>query len=157
MVLNEEKRTRLADSLAHRQEALALAGASTPSAPISAHAAPSPAPFAPIVAVPLATVRASPTPDPLEKDKGVVEIESNKYSAEGPVFKRRRVVVAATSHSTTVGRLASFRDHPPSASSPHDLLALEGGGENAPGNEKTQPSPSCPLSFSMPSKASNEG
>jgi len=54
-------------------------------------------------------------------------------------------VVAATSHSTTMGRPASFRDHPPSASSPHGLLALEGGGESAPGDEQTPSAPELPV------------
>jgi len=98
MVLNKEKRARLADALTRRQRALSVAGASAPSAPIdSAHAAPSPAPSAPIAAVPQAAVRASPTPATLEKDKGVLEIASDKDSVEGPVFKRQRAVVAMTS------------------------------------------------------------
>ena len=41
-------------------------------------------------------------------------------------------MVVATSHSSTVGRPSSLRDHPPSTSSPPGLLALEGGSENAP-------------------------
>ena len=135
MVLNEEKRARLVDALTCRHGALGVAGASTPSAPISAPAAPSPTPSALIVAVPLAAVRASPAPTPLEKDKGVVEIESGDGdTAEGPVFKIRKVVRAATSHSATSSRFASFRDQPPNASSPRGLLALKGAGESAPGN-----------------------
>ena len=63
----------------------------------------------------------------------MVEVESDEDSVEGPVFKRRRAMVDETSHSTTAGRLASFGEHPPSASSPPGLLALEGGGESAPG------------------------
>jgi len=51
---------------------------------------------------------------------------------EGPILKRRRAAVAATSHSTSVSRPASFSEHPPSASSPQGLFALEGGGESAP-------------------------
>jgi len=137
MVLNKEKRARLADALARRQGALGVTGASPPSAPISTHVAPSPAPSAPIVVVPFAVVWASSAPVPLEKDKGVVEIESDREedSVEGPIFKRRRAVEATTSHSTTIGRPTSFRDHPPSASSPHGLLALEGGGESTPVDE----------------------
>jgi len=146
MVLNEEKRARLADALARRQGALGVAGASASFAPISAHAAPSPAPSAPIVAVPLVDVRASPAPAPLEKDKGVVKIESDgdKDTVEGPVFKRRKAVVAATSYSTTMGHPTSFRDHPPNTSPPHSLLTLEGGGESAPGDEQTPPAPEFP-------------
>jgi len=44
-----------------------------------------------------------------------------------------------------MGRPASFRDHPPSASSPHGLLALEGGGESAPGDEQTPSAPELPV------------
>jgi len=70
MVLNEEKQARLADALARRQGALGAASAFAPPAPISAAAAHSPAPSAPIAAVPLAAIHASPTPTPLRKAKG---------------------------------------------------------------------------------------
>jgi len=72
------------------------------------------APSALIVAVPLATAQASPTPSLLEKDTGVVTIESDEDedTGEGVVFKRRRVLAATTSHSTTNNRPTSFRDHP---------------------------------------------
>jgi len=90
MVLTEEKRARLTDALARRQGA-SDAGTSTPSAPIAA--------------IPLATAQASPMLTPLEKSKGVVAIDSDEDededTGEGIVFKRRRVVVAATSHSST--------------------------------------------------------
>jgi len=49
-----------------------------------------------------------------------------------------------TSRSATSSRPASFRDLPPSASSPRGLLALEGGGESAPGNDQTPPAPELP-------------
>ena len=79
MVLSKEKRVRLAEAISRRQGALGGAGASAPSAPI--------------VAVPLAAAQASPTPTPLEKDKGVVAIESDdKDIGEGLVFKTQRVV-----------------------------------------------------------------
>jgi len=154
MMLNEEKRDRLADALARRQGALGVVGDSAPSAPISTHTAPSPAPSAPIVAV-----RASPAPTPFEKDKRVVEIESDgdEDTVEGPIFKRRRAVVATTYHSTNVGRPGLFRDHPPSASSPHDLLVVEGVVRAPLDMSKLHPPPSFPLSFKIPSKASKEG
>ena len=41
-------------------------------------------------------------------------------------------MMATTSHSSTAGYPASLRGQPPSTSSPPGLLALEGGGENAP-------------------------
>ena len=147
MVLNKEKRVRLADALARSQGALGGAGASAPSAPIdTSQVMPTPAPSAPIVAIPLATARASPTPTPIERNKSVVAIESEEEedTVEGPVFKRRRALAETTSHSTTIGRPVSFRDHPPSASSPCGLLALEGGGESALGNEHTPPAPELP-------------
>jgi len=98
MVLNEEKRARLVDALARRQEAMSGVGASTPSTPIAAvQASLAPAPSAPIVAVRLAAVRASPAPAPLKKNKGVVEIDYwDEDSAEGPVFKRRRALTSST-------------------------------------------------------------
>jgi len=61
---------------------------------------------------------------------------------EGPDFKRRRVAVAATSHSSSTRRPASFRDHPPSASFPQGVLALKGGGESVP---ESAPAPELPL------------
>jgi len=76
MVLNEEKRARLDEVLALRQDDVDV-GASAPSAPPTNQVVPSPAPSAPIVAVPLATARASPTPTPLEKGKRVVELVSD--------------------------------------------------------------------------------
>ena len=54
------------------------------------------------------------------------------------------MVAATTSHSATSSRPTSFRDQPSSASSPRGLLALEGGGENAPGNNQTPPAPELP-------------
>jgi len=118
-VLSKEKRARLAEVMALREEAAIGVGASAPSAPNVVLAAPSLAPSAPLVAVPLAAVTASPPPAPLEKGKRVVEIVSDDDAdtMEGPTFKRRSVVVAATSHSSSSRRFSSFRDHPPSTSS----------------------------------------
>jgi len=125
MVLNEKKRARLAEVLALRQDAAAGAGASAPSAPPTNQVVPSPTPLAPIVAIPLAIVRASPTSAPLEKGKRVVEITSDdEDTMEGPCFKRRKAAVVVTSHSSFARCPASFRDHPPSASSPQGLPAL---------------------------------
>jgi len=131
MVLNEEKRARLADALARRLGAMSDAGASVPSAPI--------------VAVPLAIVQDLPAPAPLEKNKGVVEINSeDEDSREGVIFKRRRVVAVTTSHSATSNRPSSFWDQPPNAFSTRRLLALEGGGESAPAIDQTPPAPELP-------------
>jgi len=123
MVLNKEKRAKLVGTLARCQGASNAAGTSV--------VAPSPTPSTPIVAIPLAVAQASPAPPPLEEDKGVVEIESDKDSVELPVFKRRRLVMATTSHFSIASRPASLRGQPPSASSPPGLLFLEGGDESA--------------------------
>ena len=90
-MLNEEKRAKLADTLARRQRASGATGASI--------AAPSPTPSILIAAVHLAVAQASPAPPPLEEDKGVVEIESDEDFVEGPM-------TATTSHSSTVSRPA---------------------------------------------------
>jgi len=76
----------------------------------------------------------------------VVLIASNdeEASLDGPVFKRRKVATAATSHSSSVGRPASFRDNPPSASSPRGHLALDGGGKSVP-EPAPAPAPELPL------------
>jgi len=143
MVLNAEKRARLAEVLSLRDDAAAGAGASAPTAPLatqtipappSTQTTPVPASSAPITAIPLATAKASPPLAPLEKGKGVVHISSDdeEDTMEGPVFKRRKVATVATSHSSSARHSASFRDHPLSASSPRGPLALEGGGERVP-------------------------
>jgi len=132
MVLNKEKRARLADALARRHGALSGASASAPSAPI--------------VVVLLATAQASPMLTPLEKNKGIMSIDSDddEDTGEGIVFKRRRVAAATTTHSATSSRPASFKDQPPSASSPRGLLALEGGGESALRDDQTPLAPELP-------------
>jgi len=132
MVLNQEKRPSLAEVLTLREEAAIGAGAPALSAPNVALAAPSPAPSAPLDVVPLAAVGASHSPAPLEKGKRVVEIvfDDDADTMDDPVFKRRRVAVAATSHSSSDRRPASLKDHPSSALSPQSLFALEGGGES---------------------------
>jgi len=57
-----------------------------------------------------------------------VEIESDEDSAEGPISKRLRPTTVTTSHSSTVGHLASSRGQTPSAPSSSDLFALADGG-----------------------------
>jgi len=129
MVLNEEKRAKLANALTRRQGVSGVVGTSAPHALVSVAATPSPTPSIPIAAVPLAAAQASPTPPP--RERRVVEIKSDEDSAEGPVFKRLRPTIATTSHSSTVGHPTSLRDQTPNASSPPGLLALESGGESA--------------------------
>jgi len=120
MVLYEEKRAKLAEVLALREEAVADVGASVPPVQPTNQAVPSPTPSAPLAAVPLETVRVSPNPAPIEKGKGVVNIASDdeEETLDDIVFKRRRAAVAAPSNSTSASRPTSFREHPPSASSP---------------------------------------
>ena len=122
-MLNEEKRAKLVDALSHRRGAFGVAGTSA--------VTPSPTSFTPIVAVPLVVAQASPVQPLLKEEKGLMEIEYDEDSAEGPVFKRHRPMMATTSHSFTAGRPASLRGQPPSASSPPGLFALEIGGESA--------------------------
>jgi len=126
MVLNKEKRAKLADALTRRQGVSGAVGTCAPHALVSAAAVPSPTPSIPIAAVPFAAAQASPALPP--REKRVVEIESDENSADGPVFKRRRPTTKTTSHSST----ASLWGQPPNASSPSSLLVLEGGGESAP-------------------------
>ena len=123
------KQARLAEVLALRDDVAAGAGASAPAAPPTTQTIPAPASSAPIAAIPLATVGASPTPTPLEKGKRVVNIASDdeEVTLDGLVFKRRRAAVAAPSHSTSANHPASFREHPPSASSPQTPFALKMG------------------------------
>ena len=130
MVLNEEKRAKLPDARTRRQGVSWVMGTSAPHALVSATVAPSPIPFTPIVAVPLAAAQASPTPPPCERR--VVEIESDEDSAKGPVFKRLKPTTPTASHSSTAGHPTSLRDQTPNTSSPPDLFALEDGSESAP-------------------------
>ena len=54
------------------------------------------------------------------------------------------MVTTTTSHPATNNRPASFREHPPSASTPCGLLALGGGGESAPRDDQTPAAPELP-------------
>ena len=82
---------------------------------------------------------------PLAKSVVAIESGDNEDTGEGVVFKRRRKLVATPSHSSTHGRPSSFREHPPSTSSPHGLLPLEGGDKNAPTSEQTRSAPELPV------------
>jgi len=94
--------------------------------------------------VPLAIVKASPPPAPLEKNKGVVLIGSDEDEdiVEGLAFKRRKSTMVAIFHSSSARRPVSLRDNPPSASSLPNLLALEDGAESIP---KLAPTLELPL------------
>jgi len=97
--------------------------------------------------MPLALAESTAAPAPLDKGKAVVVIpsEDEEDSAEGQVFKRRRTTRAApqvatfTSSSSHVAE--SLREHPPSATSPPQPMALEGRVES----ETAQPAPAPKL------------
>jgi len=75
----------------------------------------------------------------------VVAIDSgDEVTGKGITFNKRRVVVAATSHSFTEAPPSTYQEHPPSASSPHEPLAIEGGGESAPEGVPVPPAPELP-------------
>ena len=75
----------------------------------------------------------NPAPVTVELRGGVTVESDDEYTCVGLVFKRPRVgVTVAPSASASVGT-PTFIDHPPSTSSPLQVVALEGGGENAPG------------------------
>ena len=96
-------------------------------------------------AVPLPVAQDLPNPPPADKNKGMVAIDfEDENTEEGIIFKRRRVVIVAISHFATDGRPPSFRDHPPSASSPHALLALEGGRKRTPKDDQVPSAPELP-------------
>ena len=150
MVLNAEKMDRLAAVLAARQGATTGAGTSAPPPPPSPQALPTTPPTSPqatsspITVIPLVAVRASPPPAPLEGNDGVVVVVSDdeEDTADGHVFKRRKVNTVATSHSSSSRCTGSVKKNPPSASSAHGFPAVEGGAENV--SEPT-PAPELPL------------
>jgi len=94
----------------------------------------------------MATVRDSPPPALLEKNKGVMLISSDddEDTMEGPALKRRKTTMVATSHSSSARRSISLRDNPPSASSPPNFLAPEEGAESVP-KPALAPAPELPL------------
>jgi len=92
----------------------------------------------PIAAIPLALAETTTEPAPLDKGKRVVVVpsEDEDESVEGQVFKRRRTTrvapQAVTSTSSSNHDADSLREHPPSATSPPQPMALEGGTETEP-------------------------
>jgi len=118
MVLDAEKRRKLGELVARPKAALADADTSTPAG------TPPTSTSAPI----------SPEPAPVDqRQKGVVEATTSedKDTCTGLVFKRKRADdVMAPSHSALEGHAPSFRENPPNASSSHDLIVLEAGGEH---------------------------
>jgi len=102
--------------------------------------------------MPLALVETTTSSAPLDKGKRVVEVTSDddEDSADGQVFKQQRTtqhapqtVASATSSSHGA---ESLREDPPSASSPPQPMALEGGIEVEP---TTVPPPALELPLPM--------
>ena len=65
----------------------------------------------------------------------VVETD-DEDTCTGLVFKRQRVGETVTPSPSISGGTPTFRDNPPSASSPRQLVVNEGGGESAPGGQE---------------------
>jgi len=132
MTLNKEKKFFLAKLLAKRRAVAAGVGTSNP--PPAATSAPN-----------------SPKPSSDgNKLKGVVVATGteDKDTSSGLVFKRQRVGdVEAPSHSTSDGHASFFRDNPPSASSPRDLIVHQGRGKSAPEGRQTPPATELPAIF----------
>jgi len=105
----------------------------------------------PIAAMPLALAETTVVPAPLDKGKGVVVVpsEGEEESAEGQVFKRRRttqaVPQAVSSTSSSNHGADSLREHPPSATSPPQQMALEGGVESKPAQAASSPELPLPV------------
>jgi len=100
----------------------------------------------PTDASPLAV--APPAQDSPNPPAVVVVVDSDdEVTGEGITFKRRRVVATATSHSSTEAPPSTYRENPLSASSPHESLAIEGGGESALEGVPVPPAPK--LSFAL--------
>ena len=87
---------------------------------------------------PLAPIPALNPSAPAHADlrlKGVVErtTSEDEDTCLGLVFNRKKGADATVlAQSVSEGRASSFRENPPSASSPCDLVVHEGGGESAP-------------------------
>ena len=84
----------------------------------------------------------APAPADL-RQKGVVEAAASEDedTCSGLVFKRKRGVdIAVPMLSTLDGCVPSFRENPPSAFSPRDLVIHKGGGESSPGGYSGAPS-----------------
>jgi len=131
MGFNKDKKKKLADLLAKRRAIAAGVGTSTPTTPQpSFSSAPN-------------TTEAAAVDD---RQKGVVTIDlEDKDTCTGLLCKRQRVgETVAPSHSTSRGLTATFRENPPSASSPRHLIVHEGWGESAPECQQIPPPPELP-------------
>ena len=134
MGFNKDKKKKLVDLLAKRRAAAAGVCTSTPTSP------PPSATFAPNTTEPTHVD---------DRQKGVVAIDSeDEDTCTSLFYKRQRVgETVAPSHSASGGLTATFRNNPPSASSPHHLIVHEGGGESAPEDCSAPPAPELPAPF----------
>jgi len=127
MGFKKDKKKKLVELLAKRRAAAAGVGTSTPrSPPNSATSAPN-----------------TTEPASVDRQKGVVVVvvdSEDEATCTNLVFKRPSVDEAAVPSHFASGELTpAFRDNPPSASSPRDLVVHEGGGETTPEE--------CPISL----------
>jgi len=91
-------------------------------------------------------VAATPTQDSPNPPVVVVVVDSDdEDTGEGITFKRQRVVAATTSHCSTEAPSSTYWEHPRSASSPHEPVAIEGSGERAPKGVNVPPAPELPF------------
>jgi len=82
-----------------------------------------------------------------QRQKGVVEViaSEDEDTCSGLIFKRKRKVdVAVPANSASDDYAPSFRKHPPSASSPRDLVVREGGRESTSGGNHDAPPADLP-------------
>jgi len=131
MGFNKDKKKKLADLLAKRRAAAAGVGTSTPGDP-----------------APLTTFVPHPNePTPVDdRQKGVVAVDlDDEETCTGLVFKRQRVGEAIASFPSASGGTPTFRDNPPSASSPCQLVVHEGAGESVPEAQQVPFAPELPM------------
>ena len=114
MVINAEKRRMLAEAAAKRKASVGPSDIDV-AAPAG-----------------VATVAIfAPSPTDL-RQKGAIEATASgdEDTCSGLVFKRKKGAdVAVPVHSASDGCASSFRENPPSASSPRDLVVHKGGGK----------------------------
>jgi len=133
MGFNKDKKKKLPDLLAKRRAAATEASPSTPLTP-SSSAAPAFHPTNPTLVV--------------VELEGAVAVESDdEDTCTDLVFKRPRVGETAAPSTSAFVRTPTFVDHPPSASSPLQVVALEGGGESAPEGQEMPSTSPLPLLF----------
>jgi len=131
MAFNNDKKKKLADLLAKRRAAAAGEGSSTPIAPSTSTTS--------------ALQPINPAPAAIELG-GVVVVESDdEDTCTGLVFKRPRAGETATPSASVSGGTPAFIDHPPSTSSPLQVVAIEDGGENVPEGRETPSTSQLPL------------